>query len=90
MSEDDFDHLLEYSEMCDKHGSDAVDDYMQFNDTLDNFEEACCGEWNSEEDFARHIIDECYNLELKIAEYLLNKLNMKQKMMVNLAKYFDY
>ena len=61
-----------------------------FNDTLDNFEEAYCGEWDSEEDFARHIIEDCYNLELKIAEYLLNKLNMKQKMMGNLANYFDY
>ena len=48
---------------------------MEFNDTLDNFEEAYCGEWDSEEDFARHIIEDCYNLE---------------KMMGSLAKYFDY
>ena len=75
MSEDDFDNILEYSDMCDKHGSDAVDDYMEFHDTLDNFEEAYCGEWDSEEDFARHIVEECYNLE---------------KMMGNLANYFDY
>ena len=39
MSEDDFDNILEYSDMCDKHGSDAVDDYMEFHDELDNFEE---------------------------------------------------
>ncbi|MBD5230360.1 MAG: antirestriction protein ArdA [Bacteroidales bacterium] len=75
MSEDDFDHILEYSEMCDKHSVEAVDDYMEFEDSLDNFEEAYCGEWNSEEDFARHIIEECYDLE---------------KMMGNLANYFDY
>ena len=90
MSEEDFDNILEYSDMCDKHGSDAVDDYMEFHDTLDNFEETCCGEWNSEKDLGRHIIEGCYNLELKSAEYLLNKLNMKQKMMGNLANYFDY
>ena len=75
MSEDDFDNILEYSDMCDKHGNDAVDDYMEFNDSLDNFEEAYCGEWDSEEDFARHIVEECYNLE---------------KMMGSLANYFDY
>ena len=75
MSEDDFDNILEYSDMCDKHGSDAVDDYMEFHDTLDDFEEAYCGEWDSEEDFARHIVEECYNLE---------------KMMGSLANYFDY
>ena len=44
MSEDDFDNILEYSDMCDKHGQEAVDDYMEFHDELDNFEEAYCGE----------------------------------------------
>lgn len=53
-------------------------------------QEHYCGEWYSEEDFARHIVEECYNLELEIAEYLLNKLNMKQKMMGSLANYLDY
>ncbi|MBD5421679.1 MAG: antirestriction protein ArdA [Bacteroides sp.] len=73
--EEDFDKILEYSEMCDKYGKDAVDDYMEFYDSLDKFEEAYCGEWDSEEDFARNIIEECYNLE---------------KMMGELAIYFDY
>ena len=71
MSEDDFDHILEYSDMCDKHGQEAVDDYMEFHDELDNFEviakrltclEPYCGEWDSKEDFARHIVEECYDL----------------------------
>lgn len=75
MSEEDFDHIKEYTEMCDKHSVEAVDDYMELHDDLDNFEEAYCGEWDSEEDFARHIVEECYNLE---------------KMMGNLANYFDY
>ena len=47
MSEDDFDNILEYSDMCDKHGQEAVDDYMEFHDELDNFEEAYCGAWDS-------------------------------------------
>ena len=75
MSEDDFDHILEYSDMCDKHGQEAVDDYMEFHDELDRFEEAYCGEWDSEEDFARHIVEECYDLE---------------RSMGDLARYFDY
>ncbi len=61
--------------MCYKHGSDAVYDYMEFHDELDNFEEAYYGEWDSEEDFARHIVEEYYNLD---------------KMMGSLANYFDY
>ena len=28
MSEEDFEHIREYNDMCDKHGQDAVDDYM--------------------------------------------------------------
>ena len=75
MSREDFDNIREYSEMCEKHSAEAVDDYMEFHDSLDNFEEAYCGEWNSEEDFARNIIDECYDLE---------------RTMGNLSMYFDY
>ena len=43
MSEEDFEHIREYNDMCDKHGQDAVDDYMEFRDNLDDFEEAYCG-----------------------------------------------
>ncbi len=75
MSEDDFDNIIEYSELCDKHGQEAVDDYMEFHDELDDFEEAYCGEWDSEEDFARHIVSDCYDLERSMGE---------------LANYFDY
>ena len=75
MSEDDFDSILEYSDMCDKHGQEAVDDYMEFHDELDNFEDCYIGEYDSEEDFARHIVDECYNLEREMGD---------------LARYFDY
>ncbi len=75
MSEEDFDHIQEYTELCDKYDVDAVDDYMEFEDTLDNFEEAYCGEWDSEEDFARHIVEECYDLE---------------RTMGDLSRYFDY
>ena len=75
ITEEDFDHIKEYTEMCEKHSAEAVDDYLEFHDDLDDFEEAYCGEWDSEEDFARHIVEECYNLE---------------KTMGDLARYFDY
>ena len=75
MSEDDFDNIIEYSELCDKYSREAVDDYMEFHDELDDFEEAYCGEWDSEEDFARHIVSEFYDLE---------------RSMGKLANYFDY
>ena len=75
MDEDDFNHIKEYTEMCDKHSQEAVDDFLELNDDLSDFEEAYCGEWDSEEDFARHIVDECYDLE---------------RTMGNLSRYFDY
>lgn len=75
MSEDDFDHILEYSDLCDRYSREAVDDYLEFHDELDNFEEAYCGKWDSEEDFARHIVEECYDLE---------------RTMGDLSRYFDY
>ena len=75
MSEEDFDHIQEYTELCDKYDVDAVDDYMEFTDELDNFEEAYCGEWDSEEDFARHIVEECWDIE---------------RTMGDLSRYFDY
>ena len=62
MDEDDFEHIKEYCELCDKYDQDAVDDYMEFHDELDSFEEAYCGHWDSEEDFARHIVEECTTL----------------------------
>ena len=42
---------------------------------LERFEDCYVGEWDSEEDFARHIIDECYNLESEMGD---------------LTRYFDY
>lgn len=50
--EDDFDHIKEYWDLCDKYDQDAVDDYMEFHDELDSFEEAYCGNWDSEEEFS--------------------------------------
>ena len=75
MGEETFDKILEYARMCEKHGAEAIDDYIDLDKDLADFEEAYCGEWDSEEDFARHIVDECYDLE---------------RQMGNLSQYFDY
>ncbi len=48
---------LRNSDMCDKPSSNAVDDDIEVHDTLDNFEEIYCEELDSEEDFARNIVE---------------------------------
>jgi antirestriction protein len=76
MGRDEFDNIREYIEMCEKHGQEAVDDYIDLrcDSDLSDFEEAWCGKWDDEEDFARHIVEECYDLTA----------------MGDLEKYFDY
>ena len=62
MDEDD---MEAYEEFVDSFG----------NDSFDSFKERYMGKWDSEKDFAEHIVDECYNLD---------------DMMGHLASYFDY
>ncbi len=75
MDEDTFYQIYDYVQMCKLHDTDAVDDYLDLYDNLENFEDAFCGYWESEEDFARHIVDECYDIE---------------RTMGSLSQYFDY
>ena len=73
--EDSFEAVREYSDMCDKYSADAVDAFIDWGcEELEHFEDCYLGEYDSEEDFAREIANDCYNLE---------KLG-------NLAYYFDY
>lgn len=74
--EDSFEAVREYSDMCDKYSPDAVDAFIDWGcEELEHFEDCYVGEYDSEEDFARHIVDECYNLEREMGD---------------LAHYFDY
>ena len=74
--EDSFEAVREYSDMCDKYSADAVDAFIDWGcEELEHFEDCYVGEYDSEEDFARHIVNECYDLE---------------RSMGNLADYFDY
>ena len=77
MGEEDFDHIKEYCELCDDYSVEAVDDFLEIfrPEDLDNMQDAYVGEYESKEDFAREIVNDCYDIE---------------NMMGSLADYFDY
>ena len=75
IDEDTFDKIMEYADM-DEDDRDAYEEFVDSfgNDSFDSFKERYMGKWDSEKDFAEHIVDECYNLD---------------DMMGHLASYFD-
>lgn len=77
MGEEEFNNLLKYCELCDDYSVEAVDDFLEIfsPEDLDNMPDAYAGVYDSEEDFAMEIVNDCYDLD---------------KMMGNLACYFDY
>ena len=77
MGEEGFNKIAEYCELCDEYSVEAVDDFLEWDSTedLDNMHDAYVGVYDSREDFAREIVNDCYDLE---------------NMMGNLACYFDY
>ena len=68
--------IQEYAGLDDDE-KEAVDDWMDLGHDFDmeRFNEAYQGHFSSEEDFAEHIVDECYDIE---------------KCMGSLSSYFDY
>ena len=71
-----FEAVREYWDLCEKYSPDAVDAFIDWGcEELKHFEDCYVGEYDSEEDYAREIVDECYDLE---------------KLMGHLANYFDY
>lgn len=77
MGEEEFDNIAKYCELCDDYCVSAVDDFLEFYspEDLDNMHDAYVGVYDSEEDFAREIVNECYDID---------------KMMGDLAYYFNY
>ena len=77
MGEEGFNKILKYLELCDDYGFSAVYDFLEWYtpDDLDNMNDSYVGVYDSEEDFAREIVNDCYDLD---------------KMMGDLAYYFDY
>ena len=76
MDEEAFTMILEYAGLNDDE-KEAVDDWMTLGHDFDmeRFNEAFQGHFSSKEDFAEHIVDECYDIE---------------KCMGSLSSYFDY
>lgn len=70
-----FDKTLRYSELCQAYCAEAVNDFLEYIDDLEKFEEAYCGQWESEEDFAYDFVNESFGLNDKLG---------------TLACYFDY
>ena len=62
---EDFDRLIEVVKEYTQHEESAVNAYLDIRgdlDCLDSFDDVYQGEWDSEEDFARNIIENCYEL----------------------------
>ena len=77
MGEEGFNKIEEYCELCDDYGVSAVEDFLEWYspEDLDMMYDSYAGVYDSEEDFAREIVNDCYDLE---------------KMMGDLSYYFDY
>ena len=77
MGEKGFEKIMEYCELCDEYCVSAVEDFLEWfePEDLDRMQDSYMGVFDSKEDFAREIVNDCYDIE---------------KMMGNLANYFDY
>ena len=77
MGEEGFNKIAEYCELCDEYGVSAVNDFLEWftPDYLYRMPDIYVGVYDSEEDFAREIVNDCYDIN---------------KTMGNLADYFDY
>ena len=77
MGEKEFNKISEYCELCDDYSVEAVDDFLELfrPEDLDRMPDAYAGVYDSKEDFAREMVNDCYDIE---------------NMMGDLADYFDY
>ena len=77
MGEKGFEKIMEYCELCDEYNVSAVEDFLEWYspEDLGRMDDAYVGVYDSEEDFARELVSDCYDLD---------------KMIGNLACYFDY
>ncbi len=75
---EDIDQISELAQLVSEHG-DAFAAYAEHVEidyaTADGFQDAYCGQYQSEREYAEQYIDDCYDLD---------------RMMGDLATYFDY
>lgn len=74
IDEDRFDKIIGYADMDEKEAFEAWTNATG-DDDIEMFRERYLGEWDSEEEFAWHIVNECYDLD---------------SLMGSLSYYFDY
>lgn len=77
MDEENFDKIVEYGSF-NEYDREMYDAYVSCFGDFDDFrkvQERCCGKFDSEEEFAEHIVDECGDLN---------------SIPSNLRYYFDY
>ena len=76
IDENTFDKIMEFADM-DDDDKEAYEEFLDAfgEESIDSFKERYMGKWDSEEAFAEHIVDECYDLT---------------GMMGHLSSYFDY
>lgn len=77
MGEEGFGNIMKYCELCEEYNVFAVNDFLDWRtpEDLSEMPDAYVGVYDCKEDFAEEIVNECYDIE---------------KMMGNLADYFDY
>ena len=77
MGEEGFNNIKKYCEMCEEYDVFAVYDFLEWftPEYLDRMPDLYVGVYESEEDFARELVNDCYDLEKKMGD---------------LACYFDY
>lgn len=78
IDEEEFDRIKEYGELDedDRCMWEAYLDYFGDDEDFSAIKEKCQGKWDSEEDFARNIYEECY--ESEIPENLRNYFDMEK------------
>ena len=72
---DEISNVEAFFEFCDYMYPSPFETGANIDDFISDFDDAYQGEFDSEEDFAEYIVNECYNIE---------------KTMGSLANYFDY
>ena len=77
MGAEEFENILKYCDLCDDYCVSAVDDFLEWfsPEDFDRMDDAYMGVYDSKEDFAREMVNDCYDIN---------------KMMGDLAYYFDY
>ncbi len=72
INEEIFDKILEFADL-DQDEQKAFCEFIDMRGedaTIEDFREANCGKWESEEDFAENLMRECYNIPKELEYYI--------------------